>query len=278
MAVNVQNAFVGRPPIDGGVYHRAPLGTPRPTDALSALDSAYLDHGAVGEDGVAVNQTRDTTDVKMMGGETFVNVQTNYDEQVVITMMETDRPAVLATTFGDQNVEIVPATAQHGLQKTIYHTSEPLPISHHVIDTVYGIKTKRYYIDLGQVINLAEVKDLHSDATKYTLTIKTYKPLAVELKGGNVVEYRDDGALPAVPVLSTLSPASVGTAGGDLVTITGSGFLGTTLAKVGTDTVEHAVVNDSTLVIVAPAHAAGTANVVVTNATGASAPKALTFA
>jgi hypothetical protein len=30
MAVNVKNAFVGRPPMDGGVFFRAPLGTEAP--------------------------------------------------------------------------------------------------------------------------------------------------------------------------------------------------------------------------------------------------------
>ena len=278
MAVNVKNAFVGRPPIDGGVYYRAPYGTPLPTDALSALNVAFKDHGAAGEDGIAVNQTRDNTDIKMMGGETFVNVQTNYDEQFTITLLEDDLVAVLETSFGDANVEVTPANGSHGVQKTIYHTSEPLPICSHVFEAVSGSKTKRYVVELGQVVNIAEIKDLHSDVTRRTLTIKTYKPTSQELNGGNVVEYRDDGAAPAIPVLGTLAPTSVGIAGGDLVTITGSGFTGTTLAKVGTDTVEYAIVSDSILVITAPAHAAGTANIVVTNAVGASAPKALTFA
>lgn len=33
MAVNINNAFVGAPPIDGGVYYNAPVGTPLPTKA-----------------------------------------------------------------------------------------------------------------------------------------------------------------------------------------------------------------------------------------------------
>lgn len=40
MAVNVKNAFVGSPAIDGGVFFRAPLGTALPTDAKSKLDEA----------------------------------------------------------------------------------------------------------------------------------------------------------------------------------------------------------------------------------------------
>ncbi|MBM4509344.1 hypothetical protein GS982_02185 [Rhodococcus hoagii] len=199
MAVNVLNAFVGTPPIDGGVLFRAPLGTELPEDALAALDAAFLDHGAVGEDGVTVAQTRDNTDIKMYGGETFVNVQTNYDETITITLLEDDNPAALKTAFGDANVEIVSATASHGVQKTIYHTSQPLPVSSFVVDSISGKKSKRYVVERGQVVNLAETKDVHNDVTRRTLTIKTYKPSKAELKGGNVVEYRDNGEVTTGP-------------------------------------------------------------------------------
>lgn len=193
MAVNVLNAFVGTPPIDGGVFFRGPLGTALPEDALEALNVAFIDHGAVGEDGVTVAQTRDTTDVKMYGGDTFVSPQTNYDETVTITFLEDDNDAVLKTAFGDANVESTPATSSHGVQRTIYHTSAPLPISSFVIDSISGDKTKRYVIERGQVVNVGETKDVHNDVTRRTLTIKTYKPAKAELKGGNVVEYRDNG-------------------------------------------------------------------------------------
>ncbi|ASN72812.1 hypothetical protein 7S6_13 [uncultured Caudovirales phage] len=199
MAVNVLNAYVGTPPIDGGVFFRAPLGTELPADALAELDPAFKDHGAVGEDGVTVAQTRDNTDIKMYGGKTFINVQTGYDEQVTITLMEDDNEAVLKTAFGDANVESTPATAAHGLQKTIYHTADPLPISSFVVDGISGKKTKRYVIENGQVVSVAEIKDVHNNVTSRTLTVKTYTPTSAELKGGNVVEYRDNGVKTTTP-------------------------------------------------------------------------------
>lgn len=279
MAVNVLNAFVGTPPIDGGVFYRAPIGTPGPSDAIEDLDPAFKDHGAVGEDGVTVAQTRDNTDIKMYGGKTFVTVQTNYDEQITITLLEDDLVAVLETSFGDANVEVTPATSEHGLQKTIYHTADPLPISSFVVDSQSGKKLKRYYVENGQVVNVAEIKDVHTDVTKRTLTVKTYSPTSLELRGGNVVEYRDDGATPSVPGLATFAPTSVGVTGGDLVHVEGSGLLGTTGITVGGTTVaEFAVIDDSTLVFTAPAKTAGAYPVVVTNATGPSSGKNLTYA
>ena len=45
MAVNINNAFVGTPPIDGGVYFNAPIDTPLPTSAEADLDkSVWVDH------------------------------------------------------------------------------------------------------------------------------------------------------------------------------------------------------------------------------------------
>lgn len=193
MAVNVKNAFVGSPAIDGGVFFRAPLGTALPTDAKSKLDEAFQDHGAVGEDGVKVTQDRSTSDIKMYGGETFVSVQESYDEQVEITLLEDDNDAVLKTAFGDANVEKTEATQADGTKRTIYHTSTPLPISAFVVHSVYGDKVKRYVIERGQVMSVGDTVDVHNDVTKKTLTIKTYKPADEKLRGGNVVEYRDDG-------------------------------------------------------------------------------------
>ena len=193
MAINVQNAFVGSAPIDGGVAFRAPIGTPLPKDAAEKLDQAFGDHGAVGEDGVQVTQDRSTSDIKQLGGDTFLTIQDNYDETVTITFLEDDNDEVLASSFGDANVEKTEATAQDGTKRVIYHTSETLPISSWVINTVYGQKKKRYVIEQGQVITVGDVTDVHTDVTRRQLTIKTYKPTSTELRGGNVVEYRDDG-------------------------------------------------------------------------------------
>lgn len=194
MAINVSNAFIGTAPADGGVLFRAEVGTTLPTDATTALDPAFGDHGAVGEDGVAVNQTRNSTDIRMLGGDVFASPQTEYTEEMVVTLLEDDNDEVLKSAFGDANVEKTEATTSEGTKRTIYHTSDPLPISSWVADLVSGTKTKRYVVEHGQVVSVGETRDVHTDVTRKTLTIKTFKPTSVELKGGNVVEYRNDGS------------------------------------------------------------------------------------
>ena len=95
MAVNALNAFVANPPIDGGVYFNAPLGTKLPKTAIEALDPAFKDHGAVAEDGFNVSPKRETTTEKMMGGGDFIDIQTSYTEEVEITFMEDDNENVI---------------------------------------------------------------------------------------------------------------------------------------------------------------------------------------
>jgi len=79
---------------------------------------------------------------------------------------------------------------------------------------------------------------------------------------------------PTVPAILSASPATGSTAGGTLVQITGSRFTGTTGAtgvKFGSaNATSYTVVSDGLIVAVAPAQAAGSKPVTVTNATGVS--------
>lgn len=76
-------------------------------------------------------------------------------------------------------------------------------------------------------------------------------------------------AVPA-PAVSSISPDIGDPAGGGLVrTLTGTGFTGTTGVTFGGDAATSViVVNDTTITCLAPAHAAGLVDVVVTNPSG----------
>ncbi|MBV7302932.1 hypothetical protein [Corynebacterium sp. TAE3-ERU2] len=193
MAVNVKNAYVGTPPMDGGVYFNAPLGTKLPETATEKLDPAFQDHGTVGEEGITVAQSRSSNDIKMFGGGTFIDVQESYDETVKLRLLEDDNDAVLATVFGENKVVKKEAESDHGVLRTVYHSDQPLPIRSHVVKTVSGDKSKTYVVERGRVSEVSETQDVHSNVTSREITIKTFKPITKELKGGYVVEYRDDG-------------------------------------------------------------------------------------
>lgn len=73
------------------------------------------------------------------------------------------------------------------------------------------------------------------------------------------------------PVVTGLSPATGAAAGGELINIYGTHFTGATDVDFASDAADFTVVSDSHIVAVAPAHTAGTVQVKVTTAAGASA-------
>ena len=81
-------------------------------------------------------------------------------------------------------------------------------------------------------------------------------------------------AAAAVPTISSVTPLAGAAAGGNHITIYGSGFLGTvatTGVKVmATNATVWTVISDNLIVATVPPHAAGSGPVVVTNATGPS--------
>lgn len=194
MAVNINNAFVGTPPIDGGVYFNAPVGTTLPTSADAELDEAFIDHGAIGPDGFNVQPSRTSDTEKMFGGGDWVDLQNDFTEEVTITFLEDDNEGVVASIFGEDNV-VTKAGAQ-GTERTIYHTKQRLPIKSHVLKAVDGDKLKTYVIPRGRITTAEKTADVHTASTKYNVTIKAF-PYALKDANGErevyVVEYRDDG-------------------------------------------------------------------------------------
>lgn len=195
MAVNINNAFVGTPPIDGGVYFNAPVGTTLPTTADADLDDAFIDHGAIGPDGFNVQPTRSSESEKMFGGGDWVDLQTDYAEEVTLTFLEDDNEGVVNSIFGEDNVIIKPGA--EGTGKTIYHTKKRLPIKSHVLKAVDGDKLKTYVVPRGRITTAEKTADVHTASTKYNVTIKCFPYFMKDADGEDrevyVVEYRDDG-------------------------------------------------------------------------------------
>lgn len=71
----------------------------------------------------------------------------------------------------------------------------------------------------------------------------------------------------APPAISGLSPTSGSIAGGNTVTITGTGFTGVNAVNFGGSIVAPTVLNDSTMTVIAPAHVAGAVDLLATHPT-----------
>ena len=77
---------------------------------------------------------------------------------------------------------------------------------------------------------------------------------------------------PAAPVTYSISDSGGTVSGGEIVVVTGYGFVGVTAVTVGgTAATDFEVTSPYSLTLITPAHTAGSANILVTNATGTSA-------
>ena len=84
--------------------------------------------------------------------------------------------------------------------------------------------------------------------------------------------------LAAAPAVSSVSPSTGSTAGGTLLTLSGSGFLaGATVSVGGSAATAVSVVSASTITATTPPHAAGVVSIVVTNVDGRSGTRSSAF-
>jgi hypothetical protein len=93
------------------------------------------------------------------------------------------------------------------------------------------------------------------------------------LSQGNYTGFTYVGIVVA-PTVTAVSPTTAALTGGSAHTITGTGFGSVYKVEVGGTVVNATVQNGTTITFIAPAHAAGTADVVVTNGAGYSATNA----
>jgi len=116
--------------------------------------------------------------------------------------------------------------------------------------------------------------------TTITVTSPAHVPATVDV----VVQHPNGDSQPgaftflAAPAILSLTPTSGPETGDTTVTITGTGFTGATgVTFGGTAGSGFAVVNDTTITVVTPAHAPGATDVVVQSPNGTSGPGTFTF-
>jgi len=160
---------------DCGVFYRAPLGTTLPTLTTApwaTLPAAWMDHGWMGDDGMANSMKRDITDHQAFGGDIVKVTQNKYTETLKATCFETNFN-VLKTVYGDANV-IVGGTTHR--QTTVAHGSLPLGRYCFLWRCIDGQKTRLVMVQSGQVVTVDDVIFVNKDLVKYTVTVQCYKP------------------------------------------------------------------------------------------------------
>lgn len=157
----------GKPKVGGAVF-RAPLGTVLPTDATTALNSAFVDLGYCSDAGVTNANTIESDDVKAWGGDTVLTLQTDKTDTFTFTLIEAMNDEVLKATFGDANVTGALAT---GLTITANATEQQEKAW--VIEMVLkGTNAKkRIVIPQAKVTEIGDITYSDSEAVGYELTL-----------------------------------------------------------------------------------------------------------
>lgn len=163
------NVSTAKPKVSGAV-HRAPLGTPLPTDATSPLDPAFINLGYVSEDGASNANEMDVSTIKAWGGAIVYRSLTELTDNFKTVLIESKNVDVLKTVYGNDNVSVNAAGDIHVEVKA----EDPIESSY-VIDTVLrGGKAQRIVIADGAITARDEIVYNDSDPIGYGITISAY--------------------------------------------------------------------------------------------------------
>lgn len=88
----------------GGYAYWAPAGTALPTDASTALPSAFKLLGYLSEDGLTITTDTDTTEVKDANGQTVMKVIASYAESYQFSMLEVLRVEAAKLRYNEDAV------------------------------------------------------------------------------------------------------------------------------------------------------------------------------
>lgn len=266
---SVAKIGVGAPNKATGGIMVAPAGTTLPTGVAGDV-SAWTKLGYVADDGLRPSGERTSTDIYDWAGDLIYSPQDQHSVQFQYKLLAAFDPDVLSEVFGDTQVTTV------GSLTTVEETGDPLSVHPWIFDMRDGGKKVRIVVPAGQVTAAAEDPMVRNALQGFDLTLTCYK----DDNGVKAYRYYDNGTAASAPTIVSRTPlGTVATAGGDILYLTGTSFVGTTAATVGgTNVLDFLVVDDQHLIITLPAKSAGSQNIVVTNATGASAAFAVVYA
>lgn len=178
MGLNAKKVFAPAPlqSATTGAVAVAPEGTAMPTDARTALTSAWDDSGYVSEDGLSVTITRSTTPIRDWSKAAVRNLLTEFGGAIAVAFLQVDEFAA-KRMFGDDNVAVTAATRDAGAIIKIDIGAELPPIEAWCFSMKDGDARIRVLVPRGQMTDVNQID---------------FKPDAGNVIGGTLTAY-DDG-------------------------------------------------------------------------------------
>ena len=103
------NVSAAKPKVGGAVYI-APAGTAIPTDATTALNTAFKSLGYISEDGLTNSNSPEVGEVKAWGGDVVLTPNNSRKDTFQFTLLESIDVNVLKLAYGSDNVSGTLAT------------------------------------------------------------------------------------------------------------------------------------------------------------------------
>lgn len=178
MALDATKVYAPTPdqsPTTGAVAV-ADVGVTPPTDARTALGSAWDDGGYVDENGISLAVTRNTTPIRDWSKSVVRNLLTEYNGAVNCNFLQADEFSA-KRMFGDDNVTVTAASQSHGTQMKVAIGSQLPPIKAFCFSMKDGDARVRVFIPRGQFTDVNQID---------------FKPDAGNVIGGTIATY-DDG-------------------------------------------------------------------------------------
>lgn len=190
----VADLKVSRSAITGAIFW-APAGTALPTDATTALPAAFRNLGHVGDGGISPARDVSTDDVNDMNGDRLLVLQTGYSKSYSAPMLAVLNEDLNSAIFGDANVTVAPATAEHGRTISVVDTGTVADQGVLVIELRNGNAGRERRVAAVAQVTAAEEGDLVGTAVQtFTLTWSVYK----DDEGVYERKYVDDGVTAGV--------------------------------------------------------------------------------
>lgn len=186
--------------IVGGLWV-APYGTQLPDDVdvdLATLKGAdgvavdvYTNLGYISADGSTLKIDGKTKPIEIWSGREIGAMRDGFPVSLSMTLLQVLDPHVNATIFGQDAVSTTPATKTKGNRMKVEISSKLPDRVTLVLDSFFEHKSLRQVMEIAQVDELGDIKEVHNEVMAFEPTFKIYPGST----GKNVIRYSDDGVV-----------------------------------------------------------------------------------
>jgi hypothetical protein len=188
ISADVAEIAAPSPKVTGGVRF-APLGTTIPTDAVTALDPAFVTLGRCSADGVDKTEDRGQVDIYDWGGNLIAVLQDKFGITVKFKLLQLMNADVQRAAHGTNNVTVINPTTSTGTTIASHINAVLLDTGIWVIDAYYLKMSMRFVVPYGRPTAMGPMKWVHKELAMYDLTIRPFPDNA----NNHAYEYWNDG-------------------------------------------------------------------------------------